>query len=266
MKTDTLFYQLFQTFPELVFELINQPYQEGYEFSSREIKELSRRFDGIFMPKEGIVDQPIYFVEVQFQPKADFYWRFFTEVMIYLGQYQPVNDWMAIAIFAQKSLDPTVPHQYRSFLLNGQLIRVYLDELPEPPPTSLGRGIIKLVVETETKVIEKAPVLMNFARENIANAERQQKILALIETTLLYKLTSLSREEIEAMFSLEDLKKTRYFREYAEQLKKELAPELKQEGKLETVSLLSELGLSVEEIATKLNLDIEAVKKAIDSN
>ncbi|MBR8826983.1 MAG: hypothetical protein DSM107014_03595 [Gomphosphaeria aponina SAG 52.96 = DSM 107014] len=54
---------------------------------------------------------------------------------------------------------------------------------------------------------------MNFAWENIANAERQQKILALIETTL-------SREEIEAMFSLEDLKKTRYFREYAEQWKK----------------------------------------------
>jgi len=270
VRTDSLFYQLFQTFPELVFELINQPYVEGYQFSSREIKELSRRFDGIFMPKEGIVNQPIYFVEVQFQPKPDFYWRFITEAMIYLGQYQPANDWSAIAIFAQRSLDPGVPHQYRGFLLSQQLVRVYLDELGEPPATSLGRGIIELVLETEAKVIEKAPILMDFARENIDDVGRKQKILELIETTLVYKLTSLSREEIEAMFSLDDLKQTRYFREYAANLKKELAPELKQqgkqEGKLETVPLLSELGLSVEEIATKLNLDLEAVKKVIDSN
>ena len=53
MRTDTLFYQLFLTFPNLLFELQNQPPVEGYQFSSREIKELAKRFDGIFLPPKG---------------------------------------------------------------------------------------------------------------------------------------------------------------------------------------------------------------------
>jgi predicted transposase YdaD len=65
---------------------------EGYKFSSREIKELARRFDGIFMPPEDDTDKPIYFVEVQFQEKEDFWWRFLAEIFVYLGQYQPKND------------------------------------------------------------------------------------------------------------------------------------------------------------------------------
>jgi len=55
VRTDTIFYQLFQTLPSLLFELIGElPTQaENYEFSSKEIKELSRTFDGIFLPPEA---------------------------------------------------------------------------------------------------------------------------------------------------------------------------------------------------------------------
>jgi predicted transposase YdaD len=53
MKTDTIFYQLFNTFHTLLFELIERPIAEaeGYEFSSVEVKEKAFRFDGIFSPK-----------------------------------------------------------------------------------------------------------------------------------------------------------------------------------------------------------------------
>ena len=124
MRTDTIFYQLFQTIPSLVFELIGaDPNQaSSYEFSSREIKELARRFDGIFFPKSNQNDLPIYFVEVQFQEKSDFYWRFFTEIFVYLGQYQPTQDWCAIAVFASKKIAPEeVPNQYRAFQMSEQL-------------------------------------------------------------------------------------------------------------------------------------------------
>jgi predicted transposase YdaD len=59
MKTDTLFYQLFNTFHTLLFELIDRPIAEaeGYEFSSVEVKEKAFRFDGIFSPK--VEDKPI---------------------------------------------------------------------------------------------------------------------------------------------------------------------------------------------------------------
>ena len=107
MRTDTIFYQLFQTFPSLLFELISQSPTEaqGYQFSSREIKELAFRFDGVFLPAANATHQPIYFIEVQFQAKSDFYWRYFTEIFLYLGQYKPHYDWRAVAIFASRNLD-----------------------------------------------------------------------------------------------------------------------------------------------------------------
>ncbi len=107
MKTDTIFYQLLQTFPGLIFELLGESTQkaENYQFSSREIKELARRFDGIFLPTTAAPELIIYFVEVQFQDKSDFYWRFLTEIVIYLNQYKPVQDWIAVALFASRDLD-----------------------------------------------------------------------------------------------------------------------------------------------------------------
>ena len=60
MRTDTLFYQLFNAFHSLLFELIERPISEaeGYEFSSVEVKEKAFRFDGILIPKAK--DKPIY--------------------------------------------------------------------------------------------------------------------------------------------------------------------------------------------------------------
>ncbi|MGK7901427.1 MAG: DUF2887 domain-containing protein [Hormoscilla sp.] len=44
MRTYTLFYKLFQTFPGLLFELLgtSPSTAKGYEFSSREIKEMAQ--------------------------------------------------------------------------------------------------------------------------------------------------------------------------------------------------------------------------------
>jgi predicted transposase YdaD len=55
------------------------------------------------------------------------------------------------------------------------------------------------------------------------------------------------------MFTLDELKQTRYFQEVAE--------EERIKGKLETVPLLLQLGLTVEQIAANLDVDIEAVRK-----
>ena len=71
MRTDTIFYKIFQTFNTLLFELIDQPVEEGYQFVSVEVKEKAFRFDGIFTPDR--IEKPIYFIEVQFQPKPKFY-------------------------------------------------------------------------------------------------------------------------------------------------------------------------------------------------
>ncbi len=85
VKTDTIFYRLFQSFPNIFFELINLPPETAniYEFSSVEVKQLAFRIDGVFLPKSNTVSSPIYFVEVQFQTDKKFYSRLFAEIFLY---------------------------------------------------------------------------------------------------------------------------------------------------------------------------------------
>ncbi|MBD1211431.1 MAG: Rpn family recombination-promoting nuclease/putative transposase [Dolichospermum sp.] len=268
MKTDTIFYQLFQTLPSILFELIGKPATEAerYQFTSVEIKELAFRFDGLFVPDLDIPEQPIYFVEVQFQPKGDFYWRLFTEIFVYLNQYKPKNDFHAVAIFAKRSLDPGIPMQYRGLLMSQQVTFIYLDELEVTSNNSLGLGMVQLVVEKQETATDHTRELIEKCRQQLVDVSKRQKVLELLETILVYKLTNLSRQEIEAMFTLDELKQTRYFREVAEEAKVEGWLEGKLEGKLETIPLLLELGLTVEQIAAKLVVDIETVREVAEKS
>jgi len=125
MRTDTLFYQLFQTFHTLLFELTEQPVAtaEGYEFVSVEVKEKAFRFDGVFLP--NTVDKPIIFTKVQFQRKDNFYRRFIAGIFLYLDQYEPEEDWQAVAIFARRSYDPGVLNHGREFFTSNRITRIY---------------------------------------------------------------------------------------------------------------------------------------------
>ena len=53
MKTDSIFYRLFLEFPGIFFELIQGDDLEAddYQFTSREVKQLAFRMDGLFLPK-----------------------------------------------------------------------------------------------------------------------------------------------------------------------------------------------------------------------
>jgi predicted transposase/invertase (TIGR01784 family) len=107
VKTDTIFYRLFQSFPSIFFELINQPPEEAnaYQFSSVEIKQLSFRIDGVFLPTSNLQSLPIYFVEVQFQSDSKFYSRFFTEIFLYLDKTQLRNNWRGVVVYPSRSID-----------------------------------------------------------------------------------------------------------------------------------------------------------------
>ncbi|MFM7888093.1 MAG: Rpn family recombination-promoting nuclease/putative transposase [Pseudanabaena sp.] len=212
MKTDTLFYQLFNTFHTLLFELIERPIAEaeGYEFSSVEVKEKAFRFDGIFIPKAK--DKPIYLIEVQFQQKEDFYWEYLSEIYLYLNQYRPEQEWQAIAIFARRSYEPE-PRSHVQEMLDCQRIRrVYLEDLLDKETDSFAIGIIQLILASESQAISKARQLGEKI-EQARDTEIQEQVLELIETVLVYKFPKLSRQEIEAMFTYSDLKQTRVYQE-----------------------------------------------------
>ena len=211
MHTDTIFYQIFLTFHTLLFELLGQPTEnaQGYNFTSVEVKEKAFRFDGIFMPDS--LEKPIYFVEVQFQNKPEFYWELIAEINIYLNQYKPQQDWQAIALFAKGSLDVEVLTPYQQELVNsGRIKRIYLDEIP---PGSIGMGLIELILSQETKAPELVQNLMQRTKTEIGNDSERQGIIELLESVLVSKFSKLTRQEIEAMFLVSDIKQTRVYQE-----------------------------------------------------
>ena len=92
MKTDSLFYRLFQTLPQLLFDLIAHPTARAtyYRFDSVELKQTAFRRNGVFQPPADFPDCPLFFVEVQFQLDPAFYSRLFAEIFLYLRQHRPV--------------------------------------------------------------------------------------------------------------------------------------------------------------------------------
>ena len=275
MKTDTLFYQLFQEFPSIFFELIGQPGTQAnaYQFTSIELKQVAFRLDGLFLPSPDEPNLPIYFVEVQFQKDETFYYRLFAEIFLYLYQYKTINNWQAIVVYPRRSIESEPPLPYQFILGGDRVKRIYLDELGQNQ--SLGVGIIQLVVENEKIAATTAKSLIAKARQQLTDEQLQQQIIEFIETIVIYKFPFLSRQEVEAMLGLDLIRNTRVYQEaftegeqqgrLAGEQQGRLAGE--QQGrlaaKLETVPSLIELGLSVEQIAQALAIDIEVVRQAL---
>jgi predicted transposase/invertase (TIGR01784 family) len=254
VKTDSLFYRLFQEFPSIFFELIGNTPQTAnvYQFSSVEVKQTAFRIDGVFLPLQGD-ENPIYFVEVQFQPDTEIYSRLFTEICLYLRQNKPQNHWRAVIVYPSRSVDTGNIKHYREFFDSQRVSRIYLDELGEAASLPIGVATVKLVIEDEDTAIAQARELINRTRLELSDEVTQRQLLQLIETLLFYKLPNMSTEEIQAMFGLSELKQTRVYQEAFQ--------EGKQEGKLEAVPRLLALGLTVEQIAQALGLEVQQVRE-----
>ncbi|MEQ9354415.1 Rpn family recombination-promoting nuclease/putative transposase [Coleofasciculus chthonoplastes] len=273
MKTDTIFYSLFKGFPSIFFELINQPREqaETYEFTSREIKQLAFRLDGLFFPKDETREQPFYVVEVQFQPDEDLYYRLFAELFLYLRQDKPSCPWRVVVIYPTRRIEREQPLQFRE--LFTRLQRVYLDELGDDASDSLGVNVVKLVIENEQTAPERARRLIEQAQAQLVDQKTKRGLIDLIETIIVYKLPQKSRKEIEAMLGLSELKQTKVYQEAKQEGLQEGRQEGLQEGKqkgqlkakLEAIPRMMQLGLSWEMIAEGLDLPGEVVQQAMQS-
>ncbi|MBN3909123.1 MAG: Rpn family recombination-promoting nuclease/putative transposase [Nostoc sp. NMS1] len=262
MKTDSIFYRIFQSIPSTFFELINQPPQlaSAYQFSSVEVKQLAFRIDGVFLPNTP--DLPIYFAEVQFQPDKKFYSRLFTEIFNYLDKTELTNNWRGVVIFPNRSVDTGNTERYTELLNSQRVTRVYLDELSSIESSSIGIETVKLIIEPESTATTKAVEIVNIARRQIPDVTTIREIIQLIETILIYKLPRLSQEEIGKMFGLNELKQTRFYQDVFAEGEQKGKQEGRQEGKLEAIPQLLGLGLSIEQIAQALGLDEQVVRQA----
>jgi len=216
LKTDSLFYRLFQNFPPLLFELIGVSVanSQQYQFRSVEIKQTAFRIDGLFAPPEADTESPLFFVEVQFSGESNFYSRFFAEIFLYLRQYQPSQSWRGVLIYPTRRVDIGETGHYTELLESARITRIYLDELEENPE-SIGISLLKLVVSPEEIAMAQARALVRRSKEEMEEGISQREILDLVETIIVYKLPRLSREEIQEMlgFTDVDLKQTRFYQD-----------------------------------------------------
>ena len=261
MKTDTIFYSLFQAFPGIFFELIDRSPEEAatYEFTSREIKQLAFRLDGLFLPTTDDQELPLYVVEVQFQPDKDFYYRLFGELFLYLRQYKPRHPWRVVVIYPTRSIEREQSLHFGKLLSLDGVRRIYLDELGEAAELSLGVGAVKLVIEAEETAPELARRLIEQARQRLTDEATRRDLINLIETIIVYKLPQKSREEIEAMLGLSELKQTKVYQE----AKQEGLAEGQLKAKLEAIPRMLQFGLSLEQIAQLQDLPLEVVQQAV---
>ncbi len=272
MKTDTLFYRLFQNHPELVFQLIGNatPRTGTYEFGSQEVKQLAFRIDGVLNPSPDAADLPIVFVEVQGyrDQKKTLYHSFFAEIFLYLHDYQPVQDWLGILIFTQRHLDPQLPLHFQDYATSQRFKRVYLDELPaDLANQSLELGVLQLIGVKDEVAPERARQLVERAKKAVTDAAERERIVELVLATLVYKFPTFEREAIRQMLGLDELKQTRFYQEIAEEERVEGRAEGREEERERMLShavpKFLQLGLSVEQIAQALDVEVETVERII---
>ncbi|MFQ3599370.1 MAG: Rpn family recombination-promoting nuclease/putative transposase [Chloroherpetonaceae bacterium] len=270
MRTDKLAYLWLQEVPQGFFTLIGRKKTDAdlYDFKSVELKEAAFRLDGVFIPQG---DDYTYFVEVQFQRDEGFYARLFAQVFLYLKQFS-VTKWRVVVIYPSRSVEQKNLRGYQELLDTVLVQRVYLDELPNIETLEDVVGIFKLIVEPKKRTLEVARGFV----------EKQSPYLDFIEKVIFYKFGNLTTKEILTMLGIreefeEELKKTRAYQEILREgeligFKRGIKEGLEEgremgmkegmkEGLLKSVKTLREFGLSDEEIAKRLELDVADVKR-----
>jgi predicted transposase/invertase (TIGR01784 family) len=224
MRRDTIFYQLFLRFPQLLFELVpNKPADaEQYKFEAIEVKETSFRADGAWMPPTPT--GAVYFAEVQFQPDEIFYERMNAEISIFTFRNRDrCGSWQGIVLFPTRDLQQTSLTMVSHLLDSGKIIPIFLDELPSDASPAL-----KLMVLTTLE----GEAAIGAAKQALVQGSGNRDIIEMVTTIMVYKFTQLTRAEVDAMLGV-TLQETRVYQEAKAEGKLEGKAEGKLEGKAE---------------------------------
>jgi predicted transposase/invertase (TIGR01784 family) len=170
-------------------------------------------------------------------------------------------------------MDPGIPHPLRNLAV--QIQRLYLDELEQSG--SLAFEVLGLIVTPETRLRERVAVLVPRIQDENLEPDRKGKLLDVLDTILVSRFSSLTRQEIEAMLSIPSLRNTRVVQDAIEEGRVEGREEGRVEGreegrvegreetKREMVMKLVALGVALEIVAQAAELSFEQVQAILNS-
>jgi predicted transposase/invertase (TIGR01784 family) len=218
MKRDSLFFELFRDLPRGFFDAIGRSDVDirQYELKAIEYKESAVRLDGVFLPRTASAG-PAYIWEAQWYRSATVYANLLSKIGRFLEHGDPRQNWVAVVNYPTRSLEQKNLEPYRCLLNSDQMIRVYLDELPAPRPDQIESSVLRLIAARPDDALEEARRLVPRVRETKLPSELRRRVIQFIETVLLYQIPKMSREEIERMLQVTDVRETRVFQEALEE-------------------------------------------------
>ena len=161
-----------------------------------------------------------------------------------------------MVIFPSRSLEPSDKRTHRIFLNSDQVQRIYLDELGNSDTLPISINLMQLTTASSETMAEQAKQLIQRVKLEETGTLPKTEIIEIITTIAVYKFSSLSREEVEAMLGL-NIEQTRVYQEAKaegrEEREAELLPVI--------VPVLLKTGMSIEQIAQQLNVTVESVEK-----
>jgi len=124
----------------------------------------------------------------------------------------PYDDWGCILIYGSRSLEPSKSRIHRAMLASEQTRIIYLNELGDLRERSLGLGLMMLTIVPEHNAIESAKFLMKKAKTESTPKLSEKAIIDLVATIIVYKFSTLEREEIEQMLGI-SLEESRVYKD-----------------------------------------------------
>ena len=207
MKTDSLFYELFQFDPQTLLRLVHLKVEGQYTFESITIKTTEKRLDGFFKNVDG--KGPNIFLEVQGYLDLKIYWRLFREICTYYEQKEDTVPAVAIVLFLDQKYDPGIPPLF-SCIPPHQLIRVNLiDSLKtvEDKPGAL--TILKpLIVLSKKELVEAVPKWTADIQSLKLPKDKTKILIELLEYAVIQRFPKLTLKEVQAMLQLTPLEQT----------------------------------------------------------
>ena len=220
MRTDTLFYELFQAAPQTFFELLQITPACPYRYESITVKATEKRIDGVLEPTAA--DQPIYFLEVQAFPDDVIYWRAMREISTYFEQRPQQKDraWQAIVLWLNKEDDPglgtlePLARQPDPRLVSADLIEL-LKQLKQIDNTALVLNVLNpLLTESEREVRQHVVQWAeNIRRTPNLDSQTEDRLLTVMSQLIGQKFKNLSYKELANMLRLTPLEETASFQE-----------------------------------------------------